>query len=102
MGNKRKKRPVRPHCKVAPKDITPDKKKGAAPEYEVKIRISKRPKVDHYSGDIQASNTKALIEALAIIIQKAADVIGATPAEVYSVVATVLFADKDGMEEVEE
>lgn len=102
MGNKRKKRPVRPHCKVAPKDITPDKKKGAAPEYEVKIRISKRPKVDHYSGDIQASNTKALIEALAIIIQKAADVIGATPAEVYSVVATVLFADKDGTEEAEE
>lgn len=102
MGSKKKKRPVRPHCKVAPKEIGSVKSEKGKPEFEVNIRISKRPKVDHYSGDIQASNTTALIEALAILIQKAADIIGVTPDKVYSVVATVLFADQDGIEEVEE
>lgn len=35
-------------------------------------------------------------------MQKAAALIGAPLDEVYSVVATVLFADRDGMEDVEE
>jgi len=75
-------------------------KAGGAPEFEVRIRISKRPKVDHYSGDIEATSTTALIEALAVLIQKAADIIGAPTERVYAVVATLLFAESEGMEDV--
>ena len=101
MGQKRKKRPIRPHCKMTPKAVSGDRNKGSKPEFEVQIRISKRPKADHYSGDIEATNTTALIEALAVLIQKAADIIGAPVDKVYAVVATVLFAETDGMEDAE-
>ena len=101
MGHKRKKMPRRPHCKVAPKEITPAKKAGGTPDFEVRIRISKRPKVDHYSGDIEATNTTALIEALAVLIQKAAGIIGAPTEKVYAVIAATLFSEPNGMEEVE-
>lgn len=94
MGHKRKKiRKVVPgdrHVAIAPRD---DRRGGGAPEFEVRIRISKRPKVDHYSGDIEATNTTALIEALAVLIQKAADMIGAPTERVYAVIATLLFAE---------
>ena len=93
--------PRRPHCKVAPKEITPAKKAGGTPDFEVRIRISKRPKVDHYSGDIEATNTTALIEALAVLIQKAAGIIGAPTEKVYAVIAATLFSEPNGMEEVE-
>ena len=76
------------------------KSKGGTPEFEVRIRISKRPKVDHYSGDIEATNTTALIEALAVLIQKAADIIGTPTERVYAVIAALLFAESDGMEDV--
>ena len=78
------------------------KQGGAAPVLEVKIRISKRPGEDHYSGDIQATNTKALIEALAILLQKAAGIIGAPVEQVYAVVATVLFKEEDAGKPVPE
>ena len=77
-----------------------NRRSGGAPEFEVRIRISKRPKVDHYSGDIEATNTTALLEALAVLIQKAADIIGAPTERVYAVIATVLFAESAGMEDV--
>lgn len=77
------------------------KQPGGAPEFDVRIRISKRPKVDHYSGDIEATNTTALIEALAVLIQKAADIAGAPVDRMYAVIATILFAEPNGMEEVE-
>lgn len=100
MG-KRKKMPRRPHCKMTPKEVAPEKKKGGAPEFEVRIRISKRPRVDHYSGDIEATNTTALIEALAVLIQKAADIIGAPTERVYAVVATLLFQEQETKEDAE-
>jgi len=106
MGQKRKKRNGTANREIAtsahkgpPRN---DRKGGGAPEFEVRIRISKWPKVDHFSGDIEATNTTALIEALAVLIQKAAEIIGAPVEKVYSVVATVLFAEQDGMEDVEE
>ena len=100
MGNKKKTMPRRPHRKVAPNKAGTPKKTGGKPEFEVRIRISKRPGVDHYSGDMEATNTTALIEALAVLIQKAADIIGAPVDRVYSVVATVLFAER-GMDDVD-
>ena len=95
MGHKRKKRPTRPHCKMAPKDIAPNKTKGGQPEFDVRIRISKRPNTDHFTGDIQANNTKSLLEALAVMMQRAAALMGAPTEQVYAVVATLLFKEED-------
>ena len=92
-----------PACELARNDSQNRKsRKGWEPEFEVRLRISKRPNTDHFTGDIQATDTTRLIEALAVMMQKAAALIGAPLGEVYSVVATVLFADRDGMEDVEE
>lgn len=108
MGHKRKKHGKIPAGEriatspAAPRNDSEGRKKskGGKPEFEVRIRISKRPKVDRYSGDIEATNTTALIEALAVLIQKAADIIGAPTERVYAVIATLLFAESDGMEDV--
>lgn len=75
------------------------KQPGQKPEFEVRIRISKRPRAEHYSGDIEATNTTALIEALAVLIQKAADIMGAPVDRVYAVLATVLFREPEAQEE---
>lgn len=93
MGHKKKKRPTRPHCKVVPKEIAPNKPKGSQPEFDVRIRISKRPNTDHFTGDIQAKNTNALIEALAVMLQRTAALLGAPTEQVYAVVATLLFQE---------
>lgn len=105
MGHKRKKRTGTANREFAtsahkgpPRN---DRKGGGEPEFEVRLRISKRPNTDHFTGDIKATDTTRLIEALAVMMQKAAALIGAPLGEVYSVVATVLFADRDGMEDVE-
>lgn len=95
MGHKRKKWPTRPHCKVAPKEVKPDKPKGGQPEFDVRIRISKRPNTDHFTGDIQANNTKSLLEALAVMMQRGAALMGAPTEQVYAVVATLLFKEED-------
>ena len=113
MG-KRKKRPhqqkrpyphreiATPACELVRNDSGKRKdSKGGAPEFEVRIRISKRPRVDHYSGDIEATSTTALIEALAVLIQKAADIIGAPTERVYAVVATLLFQEQETEEDAE-
>lgn len=92
MGRKKKNRKDR-GIATSPAAPRNDRKGGGAPEFEVRIRISKRPKVDHYSGAIEATNTTALIEALAVLIQKAADIIGAPTEWVYAVVATLLFKE---------
>lgn len=102
MGKRKKNRKTVPgdcHVAAAPRN---DRKGGGAPEFEVRIRISKRPGEDCFSGDIGASNSTALIEALAVLIQKAANILDVPVDWVYSVVATVLFAEPGGMEDVEE
>ena len=102
MAKRKKNRNTYREIPTSPAAPRNDRKTGSKPEFEVRIRISKRPKVDHYSGDIEATNTKALIEALAVLMQKAAGIIGAPVDKVYAVVATVLFAEQDGMEEMED
>ena len=107
MGHKRKKtRKMVPgdcttgisyghHVAIAPRNDTEGRKKskGGAPEFDVRIRISKRPNTDHFTGDIQANNTADLVMALAVMMQKAADLVGAPVEQVYAVVATLLLKE---------
>lgn len=102
MGHKKKKhgkvpsgeRIATPSCGTVRNDSDKRKKsKGGAPEFDVRIRISKRPNTDHFTGDIQANNTKSLLEALAVMMQRAAALMGAPTEQVYAVVATLLFKE---------
>ena len=96
MGYKRKKNGKKyreiPTSPSAPRN---DRKTGGKPEFDVRIRISKRPNTDHFTGDIQANNTKSLLEALAVMMQRAAALLGAPTEQVYAVVATLLFKEED-------
>lgn len=100
MGQKRNRSlkavPGDRHVADAPRDDKENRKKqknGGAPEFDVRIRISKRPNADYFNGDIQAKNTKALLEALAVMMQRAAALMGAPTEQVYAVVATLLFRE---------
>ena len=102
MGHKRKKRPTRPHCKMAPRKATPNKPKREMPDFDVRLQISKKSGEEGYDGNIIAKDTDTLVEALAVMMQRAAALIGAPTEQVYAVVATLLFNEENAGDPVPE